>query len=65
MILQETRTALDRIFPGENFDVRPMITFGSWIGGDRDGHPFVTTEVTEADVPLVAGSSLRVSLVDL
>lgn len=24
----------------------PLVQFGSWVGGDRDGHPFVTAEFT-------------------
>ncbi|MFP6584767.1 MAG: phosphoenolpyruvate carboxylase [Candidatus Hydrogenedentota bacterium] len=26
----------------------PMITFGNWVGGDRDGHSLVNAEVTES-----------------
>jgi len=25
----------------------PRVSFGDWVGGDRDGHPFVTAEITE------------------
>lgn len=28
-------------------DTFPKISFGNWVGGDRDGHPFVSAEVTK------------------
>ncbi len=30
----------------KNPDVFPKISFGSWVGGDRDGHPLVTPNIT-------------------
>ena len=35
----------NNIFDGEDFE-NPLINLGFWPGGDRDGNPFVTTEIT-------------------
>ncbi len=40
-------------------DMPPMIRFGTWIGGDRDGHPGVTAEVTSHALASLRFNALR------
>ncbi len=37
----------------------PRLCFGSWVGGDRDGHPFVTPEVTRQTLVEMRQYALR------
>ncbi|KAB7744881.1 phosphoenolpyruvate carboxylase [Nostocoides sp. F2B08] len=41
-------------------DFPSIVRFGSWVGGDRDGNPFVTAEVTRETVAQHAGEALRI-----
>jgi phosphoenolpyruvate carboxylase len=45
-VYRELAARLEAAWPGAGLRVPPFLRFGTWIGGDRDGNPFVTADVT-------------------
>ncbi len=57
------QAGLLRHYPELSAKIRPPLKFSSWIGGDRDGNPFVTVETTRQ--ALRANAKASVARLDL
>jgi phosphoenolpyruvate carboxylase len=44
----------------EHPDALPQIVLGTWVGGDRDGHPLVTAEVTTRALNLFRSTAIAI-----
>lgn len=60
-VLNEFARELKRIGVDVPVTARPL-SFGSWIGGDRDGNPNVTAQVTTDAMVLQVGHAIRVAI---
>jgi phosphoenolpyruvate carboxylase len=60
-VLNDFARELKRLNIDLPVDARPL-TFGTWIGGDRDGNPNITAQVTEDAVLLQVGHAIRTTI---
>ena len=58
-LYRDLEGAIAEAYPGRELTVPPLLRFGSWMGGDRDGNPFVTPEVTVETLRTMRESCLR------
>ncbi len=58
-IYDDLEQAISEVYPDAAINVPPLLSFGSWIGGDRDGNPFVTPETTVESLELMREQCLR------
>ena len=58
-VYRDLERALSEYYPDDEIEVPPLLNFGSWIGGDRDGNPNVTPEMTTATLDLMRVMCLR------
>jgi len=60
LLSERFRQSWEWAFAGSDPPSEPCLSFASWVGGDRDGHPFVTGEVTRRSLEELRATALRV-----
>ncbi|MCB2182594.1 MAG: phosphoenolpyruvate carboxylase [Desulfobulbaceae bacterium] len=63
-LYKDLQEGLQRYYYGNIFTRTRFLHFGSWIGGDRDGNPFVTSKVTAQTLTILRQAALDAHLTE-
>jgi len=58
-LYRDLEAAIAEHYPGVIIDVPPLLNIGTWIGGDRDGNPNVTADITRQTLDLMRSAALE------
>jgi phosphoenolpyruvate carboxylase len=65
-IYEDLIDVLQRVYPGEDWsDLPAILQYASWIGGDRDGNPNVTADVTMETLGVMREAARRIYLQEI
>ncbi len=61
-VFQSVRQALELEYPGVPWSALHLLSFGFWMGGDRDGNPRVNWETTQQTLCRLRSAAIRLHL---